>query len=162
MTQDTIAQTLDPVAVPAGQGEALWWFGMLAEVKATAEDTGGQLSIVEITCPAGFEAPLHVHHIENESFWIIEGELTFYVGDGVIEAKAGDYVFGPSEVPHRFTVGSSGCRMLFILTPGGFEQMVRELAVPAGARTVPPPSEEEPDWGRIATIVKAHGNELLV
>ena len=161
MTQHTIAPTLDPVAVPAGQGEALWWLGMLAEVKATAEDTGGLLSIMEITCAPGMEAPLHVHHNEDEAFWITDGDVTFYVGDEVIEAQAGDYLFGPREIPHRYTVGNSGCRMLFIVTPGGFERMVREMSVPAESRTLPPPPEEEPDWGRIAAIAKAHGNELL-
>src|SRR4029079_3907616 len=107
MTQHTIAPTLDPVAVPAGQGEALWWLGMLAEVKATAEDTGGLLSIMEITCAPGMEAPLHVHHNEDEAFWITDGDVTFYVGDEVIEAQAGDYLFGPREIPHRYTVGNS-------------------------------------------------------
>ena len=51
--------------------------------------------------------------------------------------------------------------MLFIMTPGGFEELVIAMSEPAGSRTLPPPSEEEPDWERIAAIASAHGAELL-
>lgn len=163
MTEDASnAQTLKPVVVPSDEGEARWWFGSLAVIKATAADTGGQMTIVEITEAPGVEAPLHVHHREDEGFWILEGDVTFEVGDATIQAHAGDYVFGPRDIPHRYTVGDAGCRMLFIMTPGGFEDLVLEMSEPAGSRTLPPPSDEEPDWERIAAIAEAHGNELLV
>ena len=162
MTQETSqAPALKPVAVPSGGGEARWWFGSLAVIKATAADTGGQMTIVEITEAPGAEAPLHVHHREDEGFWVLEGDVTFEVGDMTIEAQAGDYAFGPRDIPHRYTVGDTGCRMLFICTPGGFEKLVTEMSEPAGSRTLPPPSEEEPDWERIAAIAEAHGAELL-
>jgi quercetin dioxygenase-like cupin family protein len=162
MTQETRqAPALKPVAVPSGGGEARWWFGSLAVIKATAADTGGQMTIVEITEAPGAAAPLHVHHREDEGFWVLEGDVTFEVGGMTIEAQAGDYAFGPRDIPHRYTVGDTGCRMLFICTPGGFEKLVTEMSEPAGSRTLPPPSEEEPDWGRIAAIAEAHGAELL-
>ena len=152
---------LDPVAVGKEEGEARWWFGALAVIKATAADTGGQMTIIEMTEPPEMEAPLHVHHREDEAFWILEGSATFEVGDQTIEAGAGDYLFGPRDIPHRFTVGPDGCRMLFIFTPGGFEGFVRETSEPAGARTPPPPSAEEPDLERIARIAEEYGGELL-
>ena len=155
------AQILEPVAVAADQGEARWWFHSLAVIKATANDTDGQMAIIEITEPPGAEAPLHVHHREDEAFWILKGDATFEVGDTTIEAHAGDYVFGPRDIPHRYTVGPAGCRMLFIMTPGGFEDLIIAMSEPAGSRTLPPPSEEEPDWERIAATAKAHGCELL-
>jgi quercetin dioxygenase-like cupin family protein len=155
------APVLDPVAVASEEGEARWWFNSLAVIKATAADTGGQMTIVEITAPAGDEAPLHVHHREDEAFWILEGDAIFEVGDQRIDAHAGDYLFGPRDIPHRYTVGDAGCRMLFIVTPGGFDHMVVEMSKPAASRTLPPPSDEEPDWERIAAIAKAYGNELV-
>ncbi len=162
MTQDVSrVQTLKPVAVARDEGEARWWFGSLAVIKATAADTGGQMTIVEITNPPGFAGPLHVHYREDESFWLLEGDVTFEVGDTTIAAHAGDYVFGPRDIPHRYTVGDTGCRMLFIMTPGGFEDLVIAMSEPARSRTLPPPSEEEPDWERVAAIARAHGNELL-
>jgi quercetin dioxygenase-like cupin family protein len=156
------SDAIDAVAVRSGEGEARWWFGMLAEVKATAADTGGQFTIVEVTCPPGYEAPLHVHHREDEAFWILEGDATVQVGDRRIEASAGDYAFGPRDVPHRYTVGEAACRMLFICTPGGFEDLVRDMSEPAASRTLPPAPEGEPDMERMQAIANKHGCELLV
>jgi quercetin dioxygenase-like cupin family protein len=150
------------MATQAGQGEARWWFAGLAEIKATAEDTGGLLTIVEVTEPPGTEAPLHVHHREDEGFWILEGDVTLYVGDEKIEASAGDFAWGPRDIPHRYTVGPNGCRMLFICTPAGFEGLVRDMSVPAETRTLPPASDEEPDMEMVATVAQKYGAELLV
>ena len=164
MQQTTVPHALKPTVVRSDEGEARWWFGGLAVLKATAADTGGQLTIVEVTEPAG-EAPLHVHYRDDEAFWILEGDVTFEVGDTVIEAHEGDYVFAPRGIPHRFTVGDGGCRMLFIFVPGGFEDVLKATSEPAGSRTLPPPSEEEPTAEEIESlkaIVKEHGYELLV
>ena len=152
---------LNPVVVARDEGEARWWFASLAVIKASAADTGGQMAIIEVTEPAGAEAPLHVHHREDEGFWLLEGDVTFEVGDRTIAAHAGDYVFGPRDIAHRYTVGSSGCRMLFIMTPGGFENLVIGMSQPALARTLPPPMTEEPDWEHVAAVAAAHGAELL-
>ena len=162
MTQDiNSAQTLQPAVVTSNEGEARWWFDCLAVIKATAADTGGQMSIIEITEPPGAEGPLHVHHREDEGFWLLEGSATIEVGDLTVEAHAGDYVFGPRDIPHRYSVGDAGCRMLFILTPGGFEDLVIAMSEPAASRTLPPHSDQEPDWERVAAIARAHGAELL-
>jgi quercetin dioxygenase-like cupin family protein len=160
-TARTPSSTLTPVAVAKGAGEARWWLGSLAEIKATAADTGGQMTIVEVTEAPGAEAPLHMHRREDEGFWILEGDVTIEVGDTVIDAHAGDYAFGPRGIPHRYTVGAAGCRMLFILTPGGFEDLVVDMSEPAASRTLPPPSTEEPDWAHVAAVAKARGCELL-
>ena len=96
------------------------------------------MTIVEITEPPGVEAPLHVHQREDEAFWILEGTVAFEVGGTTIQASAGDYVFGPRSIPHRYTVGSEGCRMLFIFTPGGFEDVIRKMSEPAPERALPP------------------------
>jgi quercetin dioxygenase-like cupin family protein len=163
--QSNPAQAPAPLAVRQGEGEARWWFGALAEIKATAADTGGLMSIVDVTEHPGAEAPLHVHRRDDEGFWVLEGDVTFEVGDTTIEASAGDYVYGPREIPHRFTVGDRGCRMLFVLVPGGIEDVIRATSEPAPSRTLPPPPEAEPtpeEFERLKTIVKQHGYELLV
>jgi len=152
---------LEPVIVRAAEGEARWWLGSLAVLKATAADTGGALTIVEVTERPGAAQPLHVHHRDHEAFWILEGAVTFEVDGATIEARTGDYAFGPRGIPHRYTVGASGCRMLFIMTPGGFEGLVVAMSEPATSRTLPPPATEEPDWARVAAIAQAHGCELL-
>ncbi|MEA2331637.1 MAG: hypothetical protein QOH58_1775 [Thermoleophilaceae bacterium] len=159
MTQDT--QVLEPVTTRKNEGEARWWFGGLAEIKVNAEQTGGLLSVIEITEPPNMEGPLHVHYRDDEGFWVLEGDVTFYVGDATIEASEGDFVFGPRNIPHRYTTGDAGCRMLYIMTPGGLENLIRDMSVPAASRTLPPPSDEEPDWERVAAVAKANGCELL-
>ena len=161
MAQETVSrQELQPVAVGKDAGNARWWFGSLAVIKATAADTGGQMAIIEITEPPGAEAQLHVHHREDEGFWLLEGSATFEVGDTTIKAEAGDYLFGPRAIPHGYTVGPAGCRMLFIMIPGGIEEFIIETSEPAASRTLPPPLEEEPDWEGLAVRAHAYGIAL--
>ena len=147
-----------------GAGEAWWWLGMLATIKATGEQTGGQFSLVEILAPDGFGSELHVHHREDEGFYILEGEMTFYVGDQVIKAHPGSYLFGPRNVPHAFTVDSGPARLLFVLSPAGFEGLIREMGEPARSLTVPSQLDEEPDEAemvRMAAIGARYGAEIL-
>jgi len=89
------------------------------------------------------------------------GRRPFEVGGTTIEAHAGDFLFAPRGVPHRYTVDAAGCRMLVIMTPGGFENLVRGMSVPAESRTLPPASDEEPDWEHVAAVAKANQCELL-
>lgn len=152
---------LAPVAVSGDDGKARWWFGSLAVIKLTAAETGGQLSIVEITEPAGAEAPLHVHYREDEGFWVLDGDVTFEVGGTTFAAGPGDFAFGPRDVPHRYKVGDAGCRMLFILTPGGFEGAITDMSTPARSRTLPPPSEGPPDMDGLAARIASYGCEIL-
>jgi quercetin dioxygenase-like cupin family protein len=143
MTQETDQmKALEPLAVSSDEGEARWWFGTLTVIKTTAPETGGQLTIVDVTNPPGMEAPLHAHYRDDEGFWILEGSATIEVGDTTIEARAGDHVFGPRNIPHRYTVGDSGCRMLFIMVPGGLEDVIRTTSELAASRTLPPPTDQ--------------------
>lgn len=158
---DQATQPLEPLVVRKDEGEARWWFESLAVIRATASDTGGLMTVVEVTEPPGQEAPLHVHHREDEAFYILEGSATIEIGDESFEVGAGDYAFGPRDIPHRYSIGAEGCRMLFICTPGGFERLVREMSSPAQRRTLPPPSDEEPDWEHAAAVAEANGCELL-
>jgi mannose-6-phosphate isomerase-like protein (cupin superfamily) len=161
MNGKTTSAALEPHVTRSDEGEARWWFGALAVIRATGTDTGGQSTIVEITEPPRAEAPLHVHHREDEAFWILEGSATFEVGSTTVEARAGDYLFGPRGIPHRYVVGDAGCRMLFLCTPAGFENLVREMSQPAAARTLPPPPEVEPDFEEVGRIARANGCDLL-
>ena len=152
---------LEPISVPAGGGEARWWGEGLAVIKATGADTGGQIAILEITEPPGAEAPRHVHHKEDEGFWVLEGEVTFDVGGTTIVAAAGDYAFGPRDVPHSYRVGPDGCRMLFIVTPAGFEDLVRAMSVTAAERALPPSPQEPLNIEGLPALVASYGCELV-
>ena len=144
---------------PTARGQQRWFFGMLAEVKASSADTGGRYTFVEMTAPAGLQVPLHVHHTEDEGFYVVEGSITIQLGDELIEVGAGEHAYGPHGIPHRFTAGPDGARMLWILAPGGFEDFIEEVSVPAETPTVPPAHILPPE--NAAEIVLRHGNELL-
>ena len=147
-----------------GEGEALWWLGVLATIKVAGEQTGGQYALVEILAPDGYGSVLHVHHQEDEGFYILEGELTLYVGDQTLKAHPGSFLFGPKDVPHAFTVDSGPARLLFVLSPAGFEDLIREMGEPARELTIPPQPEEPPDEAemqRMMAIAAKYGNEIL-
>jgi quercetin dioxygenase-like cupin family protein len=125
---------LRPYAVHRDEGEKLSFFGSLTWIKATGEQTGGALGLIEHVIPPGAGSPWHVHHNEDESFYVIEGELLFIVGQEQqrIIAGPGTFVFGPREIPHGFrNDGPAPARMLLAATPAGFEQFVLALAEPA-------------------------------
>jgi mannose-6-phosphate isomerase-like protein (cupin superfamily) len=151
--------TADIQQSATARGEPRWFFGGLVRVKASAADTDGQYTLLEVTMPPNLAAPLHVHHTEDEGFYVLEGSVTIQVGDESVALAAGQHAFGPREIPHRFDVGPDGAHMLWVLTPGGFEALVEAASVPAAAPTLPPPDLLPPD--DIGEIVRRHGNELL-
>jgi mannose-6-phosphate isomerase-like protein (cupin superfamily) len=153
-------------ALDPGEGEAWWWMGGLATIKATAEQTGGQYTLVEILVPEFpmEESLLHVHHFEDEGFYILEGEMTFYVGDKTIKARPGSFLFGPKDVPHAFSVDSGPARLLFVLSPAGMEGLIREMGESARTLSIPPQPEEPPDeaeMGRLMAIAERYGGKML-
>jgi len=153
--------TLAPIALRDGEGEALWFFGGLVTIKSSAESTGGRVGVTENLSPRGAGSPLHVHHNEDEWFYVIEGELTFWVGGQVISAPAGSFVYGPRDVPHTFTVSSDEARYLLVVEPGGFEQFVRDIGEPARDLVIPPPATEPPDVAALAAKAAEYGVEIL-
>jgi mannose-6-phosphate isomerase-like protein (cupin superfamily) len=96
-------------------------------VKASADSTGGSLTVFEENEPV--DTPLHVHANEDELFYVLEGEHLFQVGDREHRAGPGELVFAPRGVPHsqRRVVPRTG-RVLILTAPGGLEGFFRELA----------------------------------
>jgi quercetin dioxygenase-like cupin family protein len=157
------APAAEASAARVQDGEARWWWGNLAVIKLTGENTNGGLSVIDVTIAPGRMVPLHVHHREEETFMVLDGQLTFYIGDEQIEAGPGDLVVGPRDVPHRFKAGDEGARALFLLTPSGLEGLIREQSVPASGRTLPPAGAvPPPDLELMADIARRYGCELLV
>jgi cupin domain len=92
---------------------------------------------------------------------VLDGDVTFEIGGKTIEASAGDFVFGPRDVPHRYKVGDAGSRMLVILSPGGFEDLVRATSDPARSRTLPPADHPMPDEEQMMAAQAAAGCALV-
>ncbi len=152
----TTTTGIEPIALHDGEGEALWAFGVLATIKASAETTAGRVAVIE----HGAGSPLHVHHREDEWFYVIEGELTFWVGGKVISAPAGSFVYGPREIPHTFLVTSPTARFLLVTEPAGFEQFIRRAGQPAPELTVPPPAEPA-DPTPLVALAAEYGIDII-
>jgi len=143
------------------EGEAFWLLGMLEIVKISGADTNGEYGLLEITVRAGSGSPWHVHPEEDEWFYVLEGEFTFYVGDTRLSLPAGSFAFGPKGVPHTFIAETEGAKALVGFQPFLFEGFLREVGVPASERVLPPRLEALPDMGRLIGIAARNGMQIL-
>jgi quercetin dioxygenase-like cupin family protein len=116
-------------------------------ILVSGEDTNGAYAVANVIKPAKQGPPLHVHENEDETFYIKRGTLTFFVGEEVIEAKAGDYVFAPRGIEHRFVTGDEEAEFIITASPAGFDTFVKDLgtSVPENSPLpqVGPPTEEK-------------------
>jgi quercetin dioxygenase-like cupin family protein len=160
MNSETVEE-LAPIALGPGEGEAIWFLGTYASIKASAETTAGRVSVIEHLSPRGAGSPLHVHHREDEWFYVIEGELTLWVGGRVINAPAGSFVYGPRDIPHTFTVTSDTARFLLVTEPGDFASFMRTLSEPAAEAAIPPPANEPPDVAAMVEVAATCEIEIL-
>jgi quercetin dioxygenase-like cupin family protein len=157
----SIAPITKPYRVASGEGLAdVWWKSGRITVKVGGAETGGAFAQVETDDPRGAGVPRHVHHNEDETFYVLEGELTAIVGDERIELSAGDYLFAPREVPHTYVVRSERARMLATISAAGIEQLFVSLGVPvtgpeAPTEAVMPPMDE------LMRTFAAYGVEIL-
>ena len=149
-----------PQIVPPG-GEALWFLGTLARVKLDRGQTAGRLGVFEVLFPRGAAPPLHSHP-QDETFYILDGEVTAWVvepqraaaegdpppwvAESAVRCAVGSLVYAPGGTPHSFRVESDTARMLVISTPAGIEDYVRSLGEPAAWPWLQPP----PDGPRVA------------
>ena len=112
-------------------------------VRLRSEQTGGALGSMEMAIPAGFGGlPLHVHPSFDEYFYVLEGEVTFRVGDDVRAAPAGTAIYAPGAVPHTFAeLNRAPARLLLVFTPAGHERYFEQLgaALEASANGLPSP-----------------------
>jgi quercetin dioxygenase-like cupin family protein len=148
-------------ALDADEGEAFWLLGMLQTIKIGRGDTDGKYGLLEIVVPEGVGSPWHVHPEEDEWFYVLEGELTFWVGDNRLSLKAGSFAFGPKGVPHTFYAEAGGAKALVGFAPMQFEGFQREVGQPAPQRILPPPADDAPDVARLAEIGARNGLVVL-
>jgi quercetin dioxygenase-like cupin family protein len=153
--------SIAPIAHPPGAGEHFWFFGGLTTIKADSTTTGGRVMVTEQVVPRRGGSPLHVHHNEDEWFYVIEGELTIWVDGQTVVAPAGSFVYGPRDVPHTFIVSSEQARFLLVTEPGDFAGFVRALAEPAPAAELPPGPAVPPDMEAVLQAAAEYGIEIL-
>jgi len=132
---------------------SIWYNGSLMTFLASAKDTHGQFGLIEAVIRRGNVPPPHIHHREDEIFYVLEGEIVVSVGDQRIQGVPGTMIFLPRGVRHSFTVEADESRMLVLVTPAGFEAWFREFSVPAPAMTLPP--AHEPGYAEVQRMLEA-------
>jgi quercetin dioxygenase-like cupin family protein len=143
--------------VPAGAGETVWVGDDVYTLKATSATTGGRLSLVEASVPAGAGPPPHLHVDADEAFYLLAGELEMLAGERTFTAGAGDFVFVPRDTLHRFrNAGPHVVRMVFFHVPGGFDGFLSAIGKPARPGERPDPMAPD-DMARAAQIGPEYG-----
>ena len=151
-------QTCTPESFAFARGRksldrSVWYSGWLLTFLATAEETRGQCALIEATTRKGNVPPRHIHHREEETFYVLEGEMNVTVGDRTFKATPGTLVYLPRDVAHSFAIESEQLRTLILLTPAGLEGFFKEFSVPAAAMTLPPANE--PAYGEVQQMLEA-------
>jgi len=141
--------------------EPLWFLHSLSRILVDGDQTNGSFSLVEITGASGDMPPLHVHHEEDETFYVLEGRLELHIaGHEPAEVPPGRAGFAPRGIPHVYKVTSPGpARWLAATTGAGFARFVRDVAVPAKTATLPVDPQFDPE--DIAAISARHGIEII-
>ena len=146
------------VVVRSGGGQTLrWGRGGKVRIIAGASSTDTSLSLVEITDEPGTGAPLHVHHGEAEGFYILDGTIELTCGTQKVLGHAGDFVYAPKDVPHKyFVVGDKQARLLLLFSRPGFEMFFAE-----GGAPLDQPPASPPDSNAFRRLVEKYDMELL-
>ena len=143
----------------ADQADDVWYDGGLMAIKAHARETGGSISVIDVTVPSGKATPLHKHPDAEESFYVIDGQITVHV-DGVDhDLAAGATTTVRRDTPHAFAVRSASARLLVMFTPGGGEQFFIDAGEPAQRRELPP--APTPDFAKFRAAAEKNGVVIL-
>lgn len=153
---------------PRDADRELWVLGAHVRVKQTAADTGGRFTLAEITCQPGGGVPPHLHHVEDEVFYVLEGTFEFALADvpgagapmRPVTAMPGSLIRVPKGTLHGFrNIGHTPGKLIDYHTPGGFERFFEEAGVPCLDADKGPP-QGELDMAKVADCLRRHGMEL--
>lgn len=145
-----------------GEGRRIGIVGDVYRFLATGEETNGKYATFEAVVPPGGGPPLHTHSREEESFLVLEGEMTFQLNEKRIVAGAGTFLNMPVGSLHCFKNESDApVRMLISVAPAGLEQMFFEVgqSIADDAETAPPPTQA--DIEKLLQAAPRYGVEIL-
>jgi quercetin dioxygenase-like cupin family protein len=128
--------------IEAPEARSFQMMGTLWRVLASADQTGGVVGALDERCAHGICAPMHIHDDADEIFYVLDGDLTFFIGEKRIEAAAGAFVYLPRFVPHGFQCNSTEAQVFNFLTPAGFEQLILDGGKPARYDEAPIPNKD--------------------
>ncbi len=154
---------LAPVIARKSLNNTYQYAGGTISILLTGEETGGEFSVWEGVQQPGSEPPLHVHHANDETFFVMEGQMRLMVGDRILDAPAGSVVFAPRGVPHTFKIQSPQARVITLCTPAGFEEFFREMGKPATSLELPEKVQpfSSADLARMIAVGKRLQTEVI-
>ncbi len=157
--QRGVARAVDEI--PPGQGPAAWWFTTdLYVAKLLAEQTDGAFTLVEVTAAPQSPPLAHMHHSEDEIYYVLDGQFEFMDEDRTFTAGAGSLVHLRKDRFHYHrNPGDAPARALVLYRPGGIEKFLSDAGKPAENRSSLPPSFDDGDIERIASVAPKHGFE---
>lgn len=120
------------------QSRALLSGGAVLTWLVTGKETGGLFSVFEAIGIPGMEPPPHIHCNEDETYYLLEGEMRFRVAEKEFTAQPGDFVFLPRNIRHEFKVLSHSFRCIVGIYPSGLEDYFEHLTVPHPSTDIPP------------------------
>lgn len=153
--------TSQPLIRTPTEGRTIAVVGDVYRFLATGGDTNGKYAMWEAIVPPGGGPPPHVHSREEEGFYILEGEITFTIGDKKVVAGAGMFANMPVGTPHSFKNESNRpAKMLISVAPAGLEKMFIEVGVPVavGSQTAPLPTKAEIE--KLLEVAPKYGIEI--
>ena len=152
--------THPPTLRQPNEGQTVAVVGDVYRFMATGDDTDGKYAMFEAVVRPGGGPPPHIHSREEESFYVLEGEITFQVGDDRIVAKAGTFANMPVGSLHSFRNDTDKtARMIISVAPAGLEKMFLEVGQPvAFGQQAPPPSKAEID--KLLAVAPSYGIEI--
>jgi len=130
---------LVPFVVEMGEGYKDISANMLVRRLASADQTGGEFGLIEMSGVRGISAGAHRHGNEAESFYMLEGEIRVFVEDLETVTRPGDFLYIPRGARHKFSIESSHARFLCLITPGGFEDFFTAMGKPTSDAYPPNP-----------------------
>jgi quercetin dioxygenase-like cupin family protein len=148
---------------PSGDGPTFWGPGDMYRFLVTGEETGGAYFAMEALVPPGGGPPPHIHRNEDETFYVVEGEVDFRLGDETMTAAVGDFVNVPRGRVHCFhNSGTEAMRMILTFTPAGIEKFFEETLERALDPTAPTPDNVAEVAARYAAAAPRYGIEFLI
>ena len=150
------------ILLSRGEGSSYWVLGDLYTFKATGRETAGAYCLLEQEVQPNSGPPPHIHHTEEESFFVLEGRFSFLCGEEEQVLENGGFAYIPRGTPHTFrNIGDSKGRLLVSITPAGFEEFFVEIGTPAEKNSAPP--AEDPDIiNRILQLAPQYKMEVLL
>jgi quercetin dioxygenase-like cupin family protein len=131
------------VFVPGQTGEAYWVMGTRFTYLVTGTESGGSYFTLIVDVGPEQGPPPHIHHLEEEQFFVLEGQLTYSVGDQTLQVNTGDFIHIPRGTVHSFKNGTKPSRLLATFAPAGIEGFFREVGELVDDRLKSPPPVTE-------------------